>query len=149
MKLSWVHSISRSVESSRFESSRATWAKPSSRHHQVESDCLVRSLWFHQVCPWYLLCLGPPQRLCHVISAEVNLRTIWRGQLLHITTPCRQLDLVVSSTLVNWLSFGGSSLTLFKGFGPRMGSPESFIRGLEKSGSSPILSKPFFGQPPL
>ena len=30
----------------------------------------------------------------------------------------------------------GSSLTLFKGFGPRMGSPESFIRGLGNTGSS-------------
>ena len=136
MKLNWVNSISRQVEPSRLESSRTTWAKPSSRYHQVESACLVWSLWFHQVCPWFLPCLGPPQRLCHVLSTEVNLRTVWRGQLLHITTPCRQPDLVASSTVVNGLSFGRSSLTLFKGFGPRMRPPEIFIRGLGNTGSS-------------
>ena len=68
--------------------------------------------------------------------AEVNLRTIWRRQLLHITTPCRQPDLVASSTVVNGLSFGGSSLVLFKVNGPRMGSSESFILGLGNTSSS-------------
>ena len=38
------------------------------------------------VCPWCLSFMsvlsGSPQRLCHVLSTEVNLRTIWRRQLL-------------------------------------------------------------------
>ena len=117
MKLNWVHSISLPVEPSRLESHRATRAKPSSGHLQVESVCLVWSLWFHQVCSvWVPLSVSV---LCSPF--EVNLRTIWRRQLLHITTPCRQPDIVARSTVVNGLLFGGSSLTLFKGIGPRMG----------------------------
>ena len=130
--------------------SRAIWAKPSSGHHQVESACLVWSLWFHQVCPWCQLCLGPLSVSVLRSPAEVNLRTVWRRQLLRITTPCQQPDLVSSSTVVNGLTFGESSLTLFKEFGPRMGSPESFIRGLRNHWIiPPLLSKPIFGQPPL
>ena len=140
MKLSWVHSTSRSVEPSRLESSRATWTKPSSRHHQVESVSGLIPLVSSSLSLMPALS-GPPQRLCHVLSAEVNLRTVWKWQLLHITTPCRQPDLVASSTVVNGLSFGDSSLTVFKGFGTRMGSPESFIRGLGNTGSS-LPSRP-------
>ena len=47
--------------------------------------------------------------------AEVNLRTVWRGQLLHITTPCRQPDLVAISTVINGLSFGAAALPYSKG----------------------------------
>ena len=136
MKLSWVHSISRPVEPSRLESSRATWAKP------VRSG-ITRWRMRVWLCPsgfiksvldvssaWVLLSVSV---LCS--PAEVNLRTIWRRQLFHITTPCRQPDLVAGFTVVNGLSFWGSSLTLFKGFGPRMESLESFIRGLGNTGS--------------
>ena len=123
MKLSWVHSISRPVEPSRYESSRAFWASPSSRRHQMKNAWLDVSLWFHQICPWCLSlmsvldvcpwclslmsvldvcpwclslmsvldvcpwCLSlmfvlarSPQCLCHALSTEVNLRTIWRRQ---------------------------------------------------------------------
>ena len=55
-------------------------------------------------------------------------KSIWRRATSLITTPCQQPDLVASSTMVNELSFGFSSLTLFKGFGPRMGLPESSSR---------------------
>ena len=137
MKLSWVHSISRPVDPSRLESPRATWAKPvvwASPGGECVSGC-VPSGFIKSVLDvssaWVSLSVSV---LCS--PAEVNLRTIWRRQLFHITTPCRQPDLVAGSTVVNGLSFGGSSLTLFKGFGPRMGSPESFTRGLGNTGSS-------------
>ena len=110
MKLSWVNSISRPVEPSRLEFFRAIWAKPSSRHHQMEKACLVGSLWFHQVCP----CWVPLSVFVLRSPAEVHLRTIWRRQLLHITTPWRQPDPMARSTVVNGLTFGGSTLTLFK-----------------------------------
>ena len=136
MKLSWVHSTSRSVEPSRLESPRATWAKPSSRHHQVEKTCLVVPSGFIK-CVLDVSSAWVPLSVTVLCSpAGVNLRTVWRRQLLHITTPCRQPDLVASFTVVNRLTFGGSSLTLFKGVGPRMGSPESFLRGLGYPGSS-------------
>ena len=79
---------------------------------------------------------GSPQCLCPALSTEVNLRTIWRRQLLLITTPCRQPDLVSSSTVINRLSFGGSSLTLFKGVSPRMRVARELLRGLGDTGSS-------------
>ena len=59
---------------------------------------------------WVLLSISV---LCS--PAEVNLRTIWRRQLLHITTPCQQPDLVSSSTVVNGLSFGAVALLYSKG----------------------------------
>ena len=114
MKLSWVYSTSRPVEPSRLESPRATWAKPSSRHHQVEQACLdVPSSFIKSVLDvcsvWVPLSVSV---LCS--PAEVNLRTIWRRQLLHIITPCRQPDLVASSTVVNGLSFGAVALPYSK-----------------------------------
>ena len=63
-------------------------------------------------------------------------KSIWRRATSPITTPCRQLDLVARSTMVNGFTFGGSSPTLFKGVGPRMRSPWALIQGLEYSGSS-------------
>ena len=136
MKLSWVHSISRPVEPSRLESPEPPELSPSHMHHQVESVCLVVSLLFSSSLSLMSVLPESPLSVSVLCSpAEVNLRTVWRRQLLHITTPCRQPDLVASSTVVNRLSFGGSSLTLFKGVGPRMGTPESFIRGLGNTGS--------------
>ena len=130
MKLSWVYSISRPVEPSKLEYPEPPELSPSSRHHQVESACLGWSLWFHQVCPWCQLCLGPPSVSVLCSPAEVNLRTVWRRQLLLITTPCRQPDLVACSTVVNGLSFGAVALLYSKGSAQRMEPPESFIRGL-------------------
>ena len=125
------------LEPSRLESPRAIWAKPVRRGiTRWRVRVWLCPLWFHQVCPWCLLCLSPLSVSVLCSPAEVNLRTVWRRQLLYITTPWRQPDLVASSTVVNGLSFGGSSLTLFKGFGPRMEPPESFIRGLGNPGSS-------------
>ena len=87
MKLSWVHSISLPVEPSRLESPRATWAKPvvkASPGGECVSGCIssgfiksvidVCSAWV----PFSVSVLCSP--------AEVNLRTVWRRQLLHITT---------------------------------------------------------------
>ena len=71
----------------------------------MEHACLVWFLWFHQVCPWCLLCLGPLSVSVLCSPAEVNLRTIRRRQLLHISVPCRQPDLASSYTVVNSLSF--------------------------------------------
>ena len=82
--------------------------------------------------------------------AEINLRTIWRRWLLHITTPCRQPDLVVRSTLVNGLTFGGSSLILFKGFGPKDGATWELhpVFGVYWF-IPPLLAGPISNQPPL
>ena len=68
--------------------------------------------------------------------AEVNLRTIWRRQLFHITTPCRQPDLVTSSTVVNGLSFGAVALSYSKGSAQGWG----YLRAL--SGVWGILAHP-------
>ena len=93
-------------------------------------------LWFHQVCHWCQLCLSPLSVSVLCSSSEVNLRTVWRRQLLRITTPCRQPDLVASSTVVNGLTFGAVALLYSKGSTQRMGPPESFILGLGNPGSS-------------
>ena len=93
-------------------------------------------LWFNQVCPWCQLCLSPLSISVLWSPAEVNLRTVWRRQLLRITTPCRQPDLVASSTVVNGLSFGAVVLPYSKGSAQRMRPPESFIRSLGYPGSS-------------
>ena len=82
-------------------------------------------LWFHQVCPWCQLCLSPLSVSVLCSPAEVNLRTIWRRQLLHITTPCRQPDLVASSTVVNGLSFGAVALPYSKGSAQGWGHPRA------------------------
>ena len=47
--------------------SRATWASPSSRHHQVEHRVWLLSLWFHHVRPWRLRVLVPPELLSCVL----------------------------------------------------------------------------------
>ena len=142
MKLSWVHSTSRAVEPSRLESPEPPELSPWERHHQVEQTCLGDPSGFIKsvldVCSaWVPLSVSV---LCS--PAEVNLRTIWRRQLLHITTPCQQPDLVASSTVVNGLIFGGSSLTLFKGVGPRMGSPQGWGHLRASSGVWGILVHP-------
>ena len=126
MKLSWVHSISRPVEPSRLEFPRDIRAKPSSRHHRMEKARLVWSLWFHQVCPWCQFLLDPPQCLCPALSTEVDLSPIEEGDFSHhslpAARPCGQIH------RGRRFAFGGSSLTLFKGVGSRMGSPESYSR---------------------
>ena len=150
MKLSWVYSISRPVEPSRLDSpeppelSRRQGITKWRVHVLFDPSGFIKSVL--DVC--FVFVPLSVSVLCS--PAEVNLRTIWRRQLLQITTPCRKPDLVSSSTVVNELSLGGSSLTLFKGFGPRMGSPESFIRGLVNHWFiPPLLYKPIFGQPSL
>ena len=127
MKLSWVHSISHPVEPSRLESpepselarrlgitrwSKLDWMSPSG---------FIKSVF--DVCPcWVPRCLFP------TLSTVVNLRTIWRRQLLSSS------PLAGSQTWwQTWwpdppwskVDIRGSNLTLFKGVGPRMGSPES------------------------
>ena len=114
MKLSWVHSISRPVEPSRLKSpvpselSRrqgitrwrvCVWFDPSGFIKSVLDVC---SIWV----PLSVSVLCSP--------AEVNLRTVWRRQLLRIITPCRQPDLASSSTVVNGLSFGAVTLPYSK-----------------------------------
>ena len=132
MKLIWVHLISCPVEPLRLESPEPPELSPSSRHHQVEHTCLVWSLWFHQsvliVCSYWVL--FSVSILCS--PAEVNLRTVWRRQLLHITTPCRQPDLVASSIVVNGLIFGAVALPYSKGLAKGLGhlSASSRILGI-------------------
>ena len=126
MKLSWVHSTSRPVEPSRLESPRATWAKPVRRgitRWSVRVWCDPSG--FIKSVPWCLPLLSPSVSLSCALHWGWS-KSIWRGVTLPITTPCRQPDLVARTTVVNGSSFGGSSLTLFKGVGPRMGSPESY-----------------------
>ena len=81
----------------------------------MESVCLVCSLWFHQVCPWCLLCLVPLNVSVLCSPAEVNLRTIWRRQLLRITISFRQPDLVSSTTVVTGWHSGAVALLYSKG----------------------------------
>ena len=88
------------------------------------------------VCPWCLSCLDSLSVFVLHSPAEVNLRTIWRRQLLLITFPCWQPDLVSSNTVVNELSFEGGGLTLFKEVSPRMRVTWELIRGLGNAGSS-------------
>ena len=125
MKLSWVHSISRPVEPSRLESLRAIRAKPSWRHRRMENACLVWSLWFHQVCSLMSVYAGSPQCLCPALSTEVDLSPIGEGDFSHhhplpSARPSGQIHRGRRFT------FGGSSLTIFKGVDPRMVSPESY-----------------------
>ena len=115
MKFSWVHSTFRSVEPSRLESPES----PELSRRQGITRWRVR-VWFDPSSfvksvldvssSWVSLSVSV---LCS--PAEVNLRTIWRRQLLHISTPCRQPDLVSSSTVVNGLSFGTVTLPYSKG----------------------------------
>ena len=102
----------------------------------MEHACLVCTLWFHQDCPWCLPWLGPSQRLCPALSAEVNLSPSRRRRHLLITTPCRQPDLVTSSTVVTGWHSGGSGLTLFKGFSQKMRVARELLRGLGDTGPS-------------
>ena len=125
MKLSWVHSISRPVEPSRLEP-QSHLGKPVRRGITRWSICgwmspsgFIKSVL--DVCPvWDAFSVFVLR-----FSAEINLRTIWRRQLLLITTPCRQSDLVSSTTVVYGLSFGAVAILYSKGSTQGWGSPES------------------------
>ena len=126
MKLSWVHSISPQKSHLRLESSRATLAKPvrrgisrwSIRVWSVPSGFIkivldVSSVWV----PLSAFVLRSP--------AEVNLSP------LEETTSPHHHPLPAARPGGQFhsgqrLTFGGSSLTLFKGVGPRIRSSESY-----------------------
>ena len=148
MKLSWVHSTSRPVEPSRLESPEPPEL---SRCQGITiGECVSGLIPLVSSSLSLMSVLSGSLSVSVLYSpAEVNLRTIWRRQLLHIITPCRQPDLAARSTVINGLTFGDSGLTLFKGVGPRMGSLESssWVWGILVHPS--LLAGPISSQPPL
>ena len=79
--------------------------------------------------------LGHPRCLCPALDTEVNLRTIWRRQLLP-SPPLAGSQTGVQYHLGQWVVIRDSSLTIFKGVDPRMRVTRELIRGLGNAGSS-------------
>ena len=135
MKLSWVHSTSRPVEPSRLESPEP----PELSRRQGITKWRILA-WFDpsgfiksplDVCScWVLLSVSVLRS-----PTEVNLRTIWRRQFLHITTPCRQPDLMARSTVVEGLHSGAVASPIQRGW-PKDLVTWELLRGLGYSGSS-------------
>ena len=126
MKLSWVHSISLQTSHPRLESSRATWAKHvrrgiirwSIRVWSVSSGFIkivldVCSVWV----PLSAFVLRSP--------AEVNLSPLG-GDDISSSPPLAGSQTWWPVPPWSKVNIRGSSLTLFKGVGPRMGSLESY-----------------------